>query len=123
LEMQSDEFRLSLRKSVSNTRVTVTGDNDLPISSPAPTAVNEPENIVEVTAPMVGTFYAAPSPDAQPFVKVGDKVTAGQTLCIVEAMKLMNEIKAEVSGLITDAPILNGEPVEYGQILFVIEKE
>ena len=124
LEIQSDDFRLNLRKSVSNTRVTVEpGNNNLQISPPDPAAGTEPENIVEVTAPMVGSFYAAASPDAQPFVKAGDRVTAGQTLCIVEAMKLMNEIKAEVSGMITDVRVRNGEPVEYGQVLFVIEKD
>lgn len=122
-EMHSDDFRLNLRKSVSNTRATVeTSNNDLYSSSPDPMET-EPERIVRVTAPMVGAFYAAASPDAQPFVKAGDRVTAGQTLCIVEAMKLMNEIKAEVSGIITDVSVLNGEPVEYGQVLFLIEKE
>ncbi len=72
---------------------------------------------------MVGTFYAAPSPDAPPFVKVGDQVDRGQTLCIVEAMKLMNEIKAENAGVVVDILVDNAEPVEYGQPIFLIEKE
>ncbi len=73
-----------------------------------------------VKAPMVGTFYAAPSPDAAPFVEVGTKVTIGQTLCIVEAMKLMNEIPSEIKGVVKKILVENGEPVEYGQELFVI---
>lgn len=74
-----------------------------------------------VTSPMVGTFYRAPSPDAPPFVEVGDYVRAGQTLCILEAMKLMNELQAEVSGVVRKILVENGAPVEYGQALFEIE--
>lgn len=76
---------------------------------------------IEVTAPIVGTFYEAPAPDAAPFVKVGDTVAVGQVLCIIEAMKLMNEIEAETAGVITEVLVNNGEPVEYGQALFRIE--
>ena len=72
-------------------------------------------------APIVGTFYEAPSPDSDPFVKVGDRVEVGQTLCIIEAMKLMNEIQAEVAGTVTQILVQNGEPVEFDQPLFVIE--
>ncbi len=79
-------------------------------------------NLVEVKSPMVGTFYRAPSPDAEPFVKEGDKVEVGQTLCIIEAMKLMNEIKAEVSGIVEKILVENAQPVEYGQGLFYIRK-
>ena len=75
-------------------------------------------NFVEITAPIVGTLYAAPSPDAPNFVKVGDKVQAGTVLCIIEAMKLMNEIEAEVSGTVREILVENAEPVEYGQALF-----
>ena len=78
-------------------------------------------NLVEVTAPIVGTFYASPSPDAAVFVKVGDRVRAGQVLCIIEAMKLMNEIEAEVSGTVREVLVKNEEPVEYGQVLFKLE--
>ena len=74
----------------------------------------------EVTAPMVGTFYAAPSPDAAPFVKVGDEVQVGDTLCIIEAMKMMNQNEADVAGRIAAIQVENGEPVEFGQVLFVI---
>ncbi|GGL70280.1 acetyl-CoA carboxylase biotin carboxyl carrier protein subunit [Deinococcus aerolatus] len=74
-----------------------------------------------VKAPIVGTFYASSSPDAAPYVKVGDSVTAGQVLCIIEAMKLMNEIEAETGGVVREILVKNAEPVEYGQTLFLIE--
>lgn len=76
---------------------------------------------VTVTAPMVGTFYRAPAPDAAPYVSVGDIVDVGQPLCIIEAMKLMNEIESEVKGRIVEILVENEEPVEYGQPLFRIE--
>lgn len=76
---------------------------------------------VEITSPMVGTFYTAPSPDAQPFVKVGDTVSVGAVVCIVEAMKLMNEIESEVSGVVTKLLVENAQPVEFGQPLFLID--
>lgn len=74
-----------------------------------------------VKSPIVGTFYESPSPDADPFVKVGDRVTSGQVLCIVEAMKLMNEIEADASGEIVKVYVKTGQPVEYGQPLFAIK--
>ena len=73
-----------------------------------------------VTAPMVGTFYGSPSPDAQPFVKVGDEVAVGDTLCIIEAMKMMNQIESDVAGKVVSIEVENAEPVEFGQTLFVI---
>ncbi|HLV60551.1 MAG TPA: acetyl-CoA carboxylase biotin carboxyl carrier protein [Fredinandcohnia sp.] len=85
-------------------------------AAPAPT--EKPGHIV--TSPFVGTFYRAPSPESPPFVEVGQTVQKGQTLCIVEAMKLMNEIEAEVSGTIAEILVENGEPVEFGQPLFRI---
>ena len=100
---------------------------------PAPKAVAEEKNAVpaveesspasgvEIKSPMVGTFYRSPSPDVDAFVKVGDHVKQGDTLCIIEAMKIMNEVEAEVSGVILDIKIDNAQPVEYGQTLFVIE--
>ncbi len=74
-----------------------------------------------ITSPMVGSFYQAPSPGAKPFVKVGDTVAVGQVVCIVEAMKLMNEIEAEVSGKITEICVEDGQSVEYGQVLMYVE--
>jgi len=89
-------------------------------SVPAPAAAEaSPEGHV-VKSPMVGTFYRAASPDAKPFVELGDVVKEGQTICIVEAMKLMNEIEADASGTIKAILVENGQPVEYGQPLFVI---
>ncbi|MBZ0264753.1 acetyl-CoA carboxylase biotin carboxyl carrier protein [bacterium] len=75
----------------------------------------------EIKSPMVGTFYSAPSPDADPYVKVGDRIKSGQALCIVEAMKLMNEIEADVSGTVVEVRGENGKPVEYGQVMFLID--
>ena len=74
-----------------------------------------------ITSPMVGAFYAAPAPGAKPFVKVGDVVSAGQVVCIVEAMKLMNEIESEASGKITQICVEDGQSVEYGQVLMYVE--
>jgi acetyl-CoA carboxylase biotin carboxyl carrier protein len=80
------------------------------------------DNIVTVTSPFVGTFYRAPAPDAPPYVERGLAVREGQALCIVEAMKLMNEIEAECAGIVVDILVENGKPVEYGQQLFRIRK-
>jgi len=78
------------------------------------------ENLIEMKSPMVGTFYRAPSPGAKPFVEEGDVINPGDVVCIIEAMKLMNEIKAEVKGEIVKILVENGEPVEFGQPLFLI---
>ncbi len=102
-----------------------------PLPAPMPAAASAPaappvaeteEGVVYVTSPLVGTFYRAPSPDAAPFVDVGAKIRPGQRLCIVEAMKLMNEIEAEVEGTIVEILVENGKPVEYGQKLFKVKK-
>jgi len=76
----------------------------------------------EVTAPMVGTFYASPSPGAKPFVEIGSTIAAGETLCIIEAMKMMNQIEADVGGKIVSILAENGHPVEFGQPLFIIDQ-
>lgn len=81
------------------------------------------ENLHTITSPMVGTFYAAPSPDAAPYVKIGDKVKKDTIVCIVEAMKLFNEIEAEVDGEIVEVLVKNGQLVEYGQPLFLVKPE
>ncbi|MGE5352944.1 MAG: acetyl-CoA carboxylase biotin carboxyl carrier protein [Acidobacteriota bacterium] len=80
-----------------------------------------PSNLHEIRSPIVGTFYRAPSPDADSFVKMGDSVAPGKVLCIIEAMKLMNEIESDVSGKIVKILVENGKPVEYNQPLFLIE--
>ena len=92
------------------------------MSGAAPAAAEPPSDSVDVTSPFVGTFYRSPSPDAPAFVEVGSVVRTGQTLCIVEAMKLMNEIEAEVSGTIVEIFAQNGKSVEFGQKLFRIKK-
>ena len=80
------------------------------------------ENIVEVRSPMVGTFYRAPSPDADAYVKIGTEINVGNTICIIEAMKLMNEIESEVAGKVVKILVENGHAVEFDQVLFLIEK-
>lgn len=84
------------------------------------TAIPEEEDLHPVSSPIVGTFYRAPNPDADPYVKVGDFVEQGQTLCIVEAMKLMNEIEADISGMVVRVVPENAQPVEYGESLFMV---
>ncbi|MFZ5990467.1 MAG: acetyl-CoA carboxylase biotin carboxyl carrier protein [Deinococcota bacterium] len=93
-----------------------------PAATPAK-AEDKKEEIkgVEVKAPIVGTFYRSPAPDAEPYVKEGDSVKKGQVLCIIEAMKLMNEIESEVTGVVRKILVNDAEPVEYGQTLFIIE--
>ena len=84
---------------------------------------NEPPvdpKLILVKAPIVGTFYEAPSPDAPPFVGVGERVQPGKVLCIIESMKLMNEIEAEIAGVVESRLVMNGQPVEYGEALFAI---
>lgn len=94
--------------------------------APAPVAAVAPAEVeedgYEVTSPMVGTCYAASSPGAAPYVQVGDRINEGDTLCIIEAMKMMNQIESDVSGVIKSIRIQNGEPVEFGQTLFVIDQ-
>jgi acetyl-CoA carboxylase biotin carboxyl carrier protein len=113
-------------------RISVRSMPDLPAGTPggSPLAVPEPDQsvpaavtgtLVRVESPMVGTFYRAAQPGAAPFVEVGDVVGPGQTLCILEAMKLMNEVKAEVEGVVRAVHAENAEPVEFGQLLFELE--
>jgi len=101
-----------------------------PAAAAAPQPAAEPpaeapaapgKNIVEIKAPMVGTFYRAPSPDADPYVTVGDRIESSTVMCIIEAMKLMNEVEAEVTGRIVEILVENAQPVEFNQILFRID--
>ena len=94
---------------------------DSPQQEEASAAVSGPaEELMEINSPMVGTFYRSPAPDAPPYVEIGDRVVKGQTLCILEAMKLMNELESEVTGVVREISFQNSEPVEYGQVLFRI---
>ena len=130
-----DEFRLtSLSASWSGVRVQLRREpapappatSIAPVAGPASAATAErpdavPTSLVTVEAPMVGTFYRAPSPGADPYVREGDAVKQGQILCIIEAMKLMNEIECRQDGRIAQILVENAQPVEYGQPLFLIE--
>jgi acetyl-CoA carboxylase biotin carboxyl carrier protein len=95
------------------------GTPQVPAACSLPEAADKDARFV--TSPMVGTFYRAPSPNAEPFVEIGDVVKKGQTLCIIEAMKLMNEIESDVDGVVASIHVENGRPVEYGQKLFAIK--
>lgn len=127
LELERDNFKISLRKAVSQAVKAYAAP--LPEQAPVATVVIQPgetapaEELVAVKSPMVGTFYEAASPDAAPYAKIGDHVTKGQILCIVEAMKLMNEIKAEVDGTVAYIKVQNAQAVEYDQVLFLIKKD
>ena len=81
------------------------------------------EKLHEVRSPMVGTFYRSPSPDAEPYIEIGDHVNVGQTMCIIEAMKLMNEIESDINGTVVKALVENAQPVEYNQILFLMSPD
>lgn len=92
-----------------------------PAAPAAGSATADSSRYVEIKSPMVGTFYGAPAPDAPPYVSLNERITAGQVVCIVEAMKLMNEIESEVSGRVVKVLAENGKPVEFGQVLFQID--
>jgi acetyl-CoA carboxylase biotin carboxyl carrier protein len=126
LEVQRGEQRVRIRRAGLDRDVVVSaaapvGMVAAPVvaAAPAPLPVDN-DKLVTVKSPIVGTFYSAPSPDADPFVKPGDVVSAKTTVCIIESMKLMNEIEAEVAGTVVACLVENGKPVEYGEALFTI---
>ena len=126
ITLEDENCAVSLRKEVTGVvhSVTAPAIAPAPVATPvAPAQATAPkaDNRKTITSPMVGTFYAAPSPDAKPFVQVGDTVKEGGVVCIVEAMKLMNEIESEVSGKIVEICVENGQPVEFGQVLMYVE--
>jgi len=130
IEIEKGEHKIKLKKSAAAggevivERPAVVQMAPQPASElPAPNQeVESPAtNLIEIKAPIVGTFYRSPSPDAGPFVEVGQEIEVGQVVCIIEAMKLMNEIKSEVKGKVVDILAENADPVEFGQILFLIE--
>ena len=87
----------------------------------APSGALPKSQLVEIKSPMVGTFYAAPEPGAEPYIKAGSRVATGQVVCIIEAMKIMNEIESEVGGVVKEVCVQNAQPVEFGQLLFELE--
>jgi acetyl-CoA carboxylase biotin carboxyl carrier protein len=126
LEITEGEEKVRISRSGGGVQTAVSGSHQpapmaaAPVAAEAaPAAAPQPEGHV-VKSPMVGTFYRSPSPGAKVFVEVGQTVTAGETLCIIEAMKLLNEIEADASGTVKAILVDNGQPVEYGQPLFLI---
>jgi acetyl-CoA carboxylase biotin carboxyl carrier protein len=130
MEVQRGENRLRLRRGPTAQEMVVPVAAAAPVPAPAPAAspaasgspkpsAPDPSHTI-VKSPIVGTYYDAPSPDAAPFVKIGDSVEPGKVLCIIESMKLMNEIEAEIAGTIVHKLAENGRPVEYGEALFAI---
>lgn len=138
LELERDGARLRVRKAdpVAAPAATYVTASPAPAAAEAPAPAAQAAapaaqaeapaaktNYHEIKSPMVGTFYRAPAPDAEAYVQVGDRVKQGQTLCIVEAMKLMNEIEADADGVVKEILVDNAQPVEFGQVLFHIDSQ
>ena len=130
LEVQRGENRVRIRLAgavaevVATAPVTIVAASAAATPPPAPAVSDDPltdPSVIIIKSPIVGTFYDAPSPDAGPFIKVGDTVSVGKVLCIIESMKLMNEIESEYSGTIVAKLISNTKPVEYGEALFALK--
>ncbi|GMQ28348.1 acetyl-CoA carboxylase biotin carboxyl carrier protein [Algoriphagus confluentis] len=132
VKIKTEEFELSIKKyaesSAAPVQQVVAAPAPAPVASapapapaPAPTPAATPSNLLEIKSPMIGTFYLTPNPDAAPFVTEGATIKAGQTVCIIEAMKLFNEIESEISGKIVKILVSNATPVEYDQPLFLVD--
>ena len=134
LKLEGDDFRLELRRNLpaSQPQVVMQAAPAAMAPAAAPAAAAAPSaappaapavrgDLVEITAPMVATFYRAPSPGDPPFVELGARINVGQTVCILEAMKLMNELESEVSGEVVEILVENGTPVEFGQVLMRVK--
>jgi len=129
LEIEKDGMRIKLKKMTASQESSAgpiiverqkISDEARPKELP-PVVEKAASNVVEIKAPMVGTFFRAPAPEAPPYVEVGFTIEPGQVICIIEAMKLMNEIKSEIKGRVVEVTVENAEPVEFGQPLFFIE--
>ena len=129
LEVQRGEDRVRIRRAVAGAQELVVAPAPATTPAPPPTPpalapreIEKPPdpNVVLVKSPIVGTYYESPSPGAPPFVRVGERVQPGKVLCIIESMKLMNEIEAETAGIVESKLVLNGQPVEYGEALFAV---
>ena len=133
--LEGDDFRLEVRR---NLPVAAAATQMVPVAAPPvpaleiktqsesssaapPAAAGTRADLVDVTAPMVGTFYRAPAPGEAAFVEIGNRISAGQTICVLEAMKLMNELEAELSGEVVEILVDNGTPVEFGQVLMRVK--
>jgi acetyl-CoA carboxylase biotin carboxyl carrier protein len=140
LKLEGDDFRLEVRRNLpvappvavvqapAVAAAPLASPQPIPVaeslavpSAPPPAAAASRSDLAEITAPMVGTFYRAPAPGEAPFVEQGSRITVGQTVCILEAMKLMNELEAEVSGEVVEILVDNGTPVEFGQVLMRVK--
>jgi acetyl-CoA carboxylase biotin carboxyl carrier protein len=131
LKLEGDDFRLELRRNLPASQPQVVmqaAPAALPVAAAAaapsaapPAAPAVRGDLVEITAPMVATFYRSPAPGEAPFVELGARINVGQTICILEAMKLMNELESEVSGEVVEILVENGTPVEFGQVLMRVK--
>jgi len=140
--LEGEDFKLEIKRNLVNTQQIIHGqdlsnegtqgnDNQLDKKDNFPTAPTEPppsvappgrSDLLEITSPMVGTFYRASAPGEDPFVEIGSSISVGQTICILEAMKLMNEIESEFNGVVVEVLVDNGTPVEFGQVLMRVKK-
>jgi acetyl-CoA carboxylase biotin carboxyl carrier protein len=136
-KLEGDDFRLEVRRNLPGVAPVAMIQAAAGVAPPAPAAMALPlpptpsappptppagrGDLLEITAPMVATFYRSPAPGESPFVELGSRVSAGQTVCILEAMKLMNELEAEVSGEVVEILVDNGTPVEFGQVLMRVK--
>ena len=122
IEVEHDDDRIRVRRDPAVVAGPLAAASVAPIAAAAPAESSESEDdATHLTSPFVGTFYRSPSPDSDPFVEIGDEISVGQVICIVEAMKLMNEIEADTAGKVVEILIEDGKPVEYGDRLFRIE--
>ncbi|MEO7319285.1 MAG: acetyl-CoA carboxylase biotin carboxyl carrier protein [Chthoniobacteraceae bacterium] len=129
-KMEKEGFKITLKKGTDFQPIITTAAPlalaaplaAAPVSTPAP-ATKEPSNFIEITSPMVGTFYSAPSPESPAYVTVGQDISEDTVVCLVEAMKVMNEIKAETRGVVAEIVAENGKPVQFGQLLFRLKPQ
>jgi len=137
LKLEGEDFRLEVRRNLPGVAPLTVLQAAAPVaaaappaaavvptaapSAPPPAAPGARGDLQDITAPMVGTFYRAPSPEDSPFVEIGSRISAGQAVCILEAMKLMNELETELSGEVVEILVENGTPVEFGQVLMRIK--
>ncbi|MBN1795120.1 MAG: acetyl-CoA carboxylase biotin carboxyl carrier protein [Sedimentisphaerales bacterium] len=131
LEIKSDDEKIVLKRAqpqqvshVIAAPIVASSAGGVAPAAGQPAAAEQPgQGLIEIKAPMVGTFYATPSPDSEPYVEAGAEITTSTVVCIIEAMKVMNEIKSEVEGTIAEVCVKSGEAVEYGQVLFRVKPE